>query len=413
MHRNVMSKKLGKVRYFLRFLLLIVLAYHFFWESSPALSVENENLYQLLDMQRQVDRYGNLSDNNLQGTHNSYNSDVYHTLFRYHDRQQHLSIYEQLEYGARFIELDIHWTFSAWEMRQDLLLCHGSDKFNVFPFHWGCSPFDKPLTEALEEVSTWLKDPKNKDELLLFYIEDHSDGRHEYLYNLLAQYEITSSVFASGGCKEIPDTLSKNDLIEKGKQVVFWKDGECSEFSPLASLAFSDLGNLLRHAEDRTTIGTIEKRYVRGINPRIEKQDVITSFKQGANIVNFDNFIVNDERMQAVLWSWDFVDSDINMTQMNNGCVQQKANGRWQIRDCEEPSLKAACFNRELKKWSLTDTSVVWKSANKSCQQQPGFVFSAPTNYLENQTLSALSEHNVWLNIQKYEQSIVVGDKRK
>lgn len=399
-----MSKKIS---YFFRFLLLIILAHHFFWESSPKQQAPNSELYELLALQRQIDRYSPLSNNHLQGTHNSYNSDAYHTLFRYHDRQQHLSLVEQLNYGARFLELDAHWTFSVWSFAEDLLMCHGSSKYTFLPFHWGCSPFDKPLDEGLAEVATWLNNPLNKNEVLIFYIEDHSEQQHEYLYDLLVKHGLAQAMLESDGCNAIPDSLTKQAVLAQGKQLVFWKDEECSSFAPLAKLAFSDLGNLQRHAEDRTVIGTFEKRYVRGLNPRIEKHDVLESFLAGANIINFDNFLINDERLFALLWSWEFEN-------LQNGCAQQKPNGRWKITSCENELLKAACFNREQDSWLLTEP-VTWQNALSACAKNEGFIFSAPTNYLENQALQQLTKNTQaysWLNIQKFEQTIIVGDKR-
>lgn len=404
-----------KINYFFRFLILIILGHHFFWESTPIQAVPNEKLYELLALQRQLDIYSPLSENNLQGTHNSYNTDVYHTLFRYHDRQQRLSIGDQLKYGSRFLELDAHWTFSFWAMREDLLLCHGSSKYTFFPFHWGCSPFDKPLDEGLAEVSAWLEEPSNKNEVLIFYIEDHTEQHHVYLYDLLVKHGIAQAMIESDGCKKIPDTLTKAQILAQGKQLVFWKDEECSTFAPLAKLAFSDLGNLQRHAEDRTLIGTIDKRYVRGLNPRIEAHDVIESFKAGSNIINLDNFSINDERLYALLWSWDLLESDVDTIKMHNGCAQQKENARWQIAACEGKPLKAACFNREQNRWLLSEIEF-WQNASSACLKNEGFVFSAPTNYLENQILNQLVKKNneaVWLNIQKQDQTIVVGDTRQ
>lgn len=407
---------LTKPSYYFRLLLLLFLAYHFFLESNPKQAAPNLKLYELLSLQRQIDTYTPLSQNNLQGTHNSFNSDVYHTLFRYHDRQQHLSLEDQLNYGARFLELDVHWTFSIFTMKQDLLLCHGSDRFNFFPFHWGCSPFDKPLDEGLAEVSGWLKNPLNKNEVLIFYIEDHSDEHYEYLYNLLEKYGIAQAMFESGGCKAIPDTLTKDEIISQGKQIIFWKDGECANFAPLANLAFSDLGNLQRFAEDRTLLGTFEKRYVRGVNPHIERPDIINSFQRGDNIVNLDNFSINDERLSAVLWSWELFDSDIELHQVTDGCAQQQENSFWKIEVCDSELLQAACFNIVQQKWLLTETDVNWQEAENACQKQQGFVFSAPTNYQENQALNSLkknSSKNIWLNIKKHKEIIIVGDKRQ
>ena len=183
----------------------------------------------------------------MQGTHNSYNSDAYHHLFRYHDRQQRLTIFDQLQSGARFIELDAHWTFSVKGFRQDLLLCHGSSKFNWLPFHWGCSPFDLPLEEALFEVSKWLKEhPKA---LIILYIEDHSEGQHQYLYELLEKTGLLEKIYASDGCRDIPDELSKHDVMAVGKQIVFWKDElragsekiRCAKHQGIVNLAFDSI----------------------------------------------------------------------------------------------------------------------------------------------------------------------------
>jgi hypothetical protein len=404
------------IHYSFRFLLLIFLGHHFFLEATPIREQPNKHLYLLLSLQRQIDIYTPFSENNLQGTHNSYNTDPYHTLFRYHDRQQHLTIAEQLQHGARFIELDAHWTFSVWSMKQDLLLCHGSSKFNFFPFHWGCSPFDKPLDESLAEVSVWLSQEENKNEVLIFYIEDHTEGQHEYLYELLVKHKIAETMLESGGCNRIPDNLTKNDLLEKGKKIVFWKDEECSSYPALANLAFSDLGNLDRYAEDRTFIGTIEKQYIRGLNSRIENPDVIESFAKGGNIVNLDQFTINDERLFAVLWSFEYQESDVSQIEIKDGCALQKNNSFWKVEDCETKKRQAACYNQELNQWQLSEQELYWQEADSACRKVAGFVFSAPTNYLENMALKKLhsnDEMSVWLNVQKQKQKIVLGDKRQ
>jgi len=409
-------------------LILVIVVLHFFFEKKYQQPEIDTRLYQLLHLQRQVDLYSPLSESHMQGTHNSYNSDAYHNLFNYHDRQQRLSIADQLKAGARFIELDAHWTlsfnqwpfsFKHWRWEKDLLLCHGSSKFNIFPFHWGCSPFDIPLEQVLAEISEWLQQPEHADEILIFYIEDHTNGQHQYLYDLLMKYGIAQRMITSGGCHKIPDRLSKHEILQQGKQIIFWKDEDCSDFAPLASLAFGDLGNLQRYAEDRTFIGTVSKRLLEGAMPRIEVQDVLGGFLKGANIINFDEFVFNDARLYSFLWSWDLQEAPDSQP----ACVQQQANSRWLSVSCQSDEnimVAAACFNLQEQRWLLTQALNQFSEAEQTCQQFPGFVFSAPTNFIENsnlhalvlETFSAQENKKVWLNVRKEDNKIILGDQR-
>lgn len=405
---------------------LIIAVTHFFFEKQYQRPELDSRLYDFLYLQRQIDLYNPLSESHLQGTHNSYNSDAYHHLFNYHDRQQRLSIADQLAAGARFIELDAHWTISfnqwprSWRWEKDLLLCHGSSKFDFFPFHWGCSPFDIPLERVLVEVSEWIQRPENSGEVLIFYIEDHSDGQHEYLHHLLVKHRLAERMFESDGCHKIPDNLSKHDVLQQGKQIIFWKDKNCSDFAPLANLAFADLGNLQRYAEDRTFIGTYSKRLIEGAYPRIEAQDVHAGFLKGANIINFDEFVFNDERLYQFLWSWDLqVEMD-----PEHKCVQQQANSRWIGAQCQSEGgseVAAACFNLKEKRWLLTQPLEHVSKAQAACKKLGEFVFSAPTNFIENtdlhaQLLEQQSEQEaqkIWLNLHKQGNTIIPGDPRR
>ena len=46
------------------------------------------------------------------------------------------------------------------------------------------------------------------------------------LYSQMNDY-FGSKIYASGGCTNIPDNLTKADVLNAGKQVVLWKDGGC------------------------------------------------------------------------------------------------------------------------------------------------------------------------------------------
>jgi len=67
--------------------------------------------------------------------------------------------------------------------------------------------------------------------------------------------------------------------------------------------------------------------------------------------------------------------------------------------------------------WALTKRLVAWSEAKDSCNQATGFVFSAPTNYMENKELLGIATQNnmadqgVWLNLQKQRQKIIVDDE--
>jgi len=107
---------------------------------------------QALDLQRGLDVNAPMINNNILGTHNSYNSEVYTACnfsvgCRYLDPQQKYSVKDQLRMGARFIELDVHWTAkmeSLFSYPKRLLLCHGV-----------CSLNDKYATEGFSEVRDW------------------------------------------------------------------------------------------------------------------------------------------------------------------------------------------------------------------------------------------------------------------
>ena len=202
-----------------------------------------------LARQRLLDQAAPMIDNNILGSHNSYNAQVYRDLDSYLDPQQKHSIYDQLRLGARFIELDAHWTAHThgwpWEWGDDLLLCHSGIGASMGSWHLGCSLTDRFVKDGLQEVRSWLDRAENRNEVIILYIEDHSDGRHQQLLNILNE-KLGGKIYASGSCRSIPDTLTKAQVLQAGKQVVLWKDGGCSSHAGMAALAFTGLGNINR-----------------------------------------------------------------------------------------------------------------------------------------------------------------------
>ncbi len=227
-------------------------------EADPMADFHNSWAGKALSQQRMLDDDSPLAENNILGTHNSYNSEAYRNATRYLDPQQKVTIEEQLSLGARFIELDVHWTAHThgwpWEWGTDLLLCHSGIGEEWGDLHVGCSLTDRRVSEGLAEVKNWLNN--NPQEVIILYFEDHSDGHHQKLVELLNN-SIGDKIYASGGCKNIPNTLTENQVRQAGKQVVFWKDGGCSDNGAMQQLAFTGLGDIDRAWEDRTGVGAI------------------------------------------------------------------------------------------------------------------------------------------------------------
>lgn len=365
--------------------------------SAAADSIDEFNrswLGQALDFQRSLDNNAPIKDNNIIGTHNTYNSEVYRSCnlsvgCRYLDPQQKYSIKDQLRIGARFIEIDVHWTTkmeSLFSYPNRLLMCHGF-----------CSINDKYATEGFNEVKDWLNDSRNAGEVIILYIEDASENHHSDLYNQMND-RFGNKIYKSEGCKSIPDTLTKADVLAAGKQVILWKDGGCSSNSSMASTAFTGLGKVGRIWEDATTLGTIAEYFDGGIDS-LSASEVREGFATGANIINLDDLVMNDGRLEAAVWTW-----NTNQPDNLNGqdCASQISNGRWDDANCDN-TFAYACENAN-GDWIVPNSiSGNWSDGVSACADLDGeYSFSYPTNSQANQALKLAKEasgyNNVWLN---------------
>lgn len=351
-----------------------------------------------LARQRVLDQSSPLKDNNILGTHNSYNSEAYRDIDSYIDPQQKASIYNQLRMGARFVELDAHWTAHThgwpWEWGTDLLLCHSGIGATMGDLHVGCSLTDRRVSDGVQEVRTWLDE--NRNDVIILYIEDHTDGRQQELLNILND-KLAGKIYASGSCKSVPDTLTKAQVLQAGKQVVLWKDGGCSSNAGMAALAYTGLGNIQRIWEDRTSIGTISGFFSGSVN-HIDAADVALAFKTGGNIVNLDNMVTTDGRLQAGVWSWDT--NEPNNHNGNQDCAVQWGNGRWDDTECGN-SFPYACHIPGTNTWAVTQQSGAWNGGAAACAALGnGYVFDVPTNSYDNEQLKAAKPGvtHVWLN---------------
>ncbi|MGI9280682.1 MAG: ricin-type beta-trefoil lectin domain protein [Endozoicomonas sp.] len=353
---------------------------------------------QALAMQRQLDNHSPIINNNILGTHNTYNSEVYRNALRYHDPQQKFSIYDQLRMGARFIELDAHWTAhthgAPWKWGTDLLLCHSGIGKELGDLDIGCSLKDRRLTDGLQEVRQWLD--SNPNEVIILYIEDHTNGKHSVLRQQL-NGKLGGKIFHSGGCKAIGDTLTKSQVLEAGKQVILWKDKGCANDGELANMAFNSLGKVSRIWEDGTTIAKIVDLFTSGGGvDRIEAHEVAESFAKGVNIVNLDD-MTPGSRVDAAVWSW--ARNEPNNHNGSQHCAVSTLSGRWDDQSCSA-NYYFACQSNDTGEWALSFRTGAWNQGSQSCAELGNYRFSVPTNSQENEKLKAVkgSMFNVWLN---------------
>ena len=323
------------------------------------------------------------------GTHNSYNSSAYQNGYpRYIDPQQIHTINEQLNMGARFIELDIHWKINMSNYRNDYLLCHGGF----------CSGSDRYLTEGLSDVNNWLN--SNPDEVVILYIEDHSGGASTKLYDRFASAGIAGKIYQSGGCKPIPSDLTNADVLGAGKQVILWKDGRdgspaCYEGtdSRFSNLSHTGLGGLSRVWEDATIIGALFDNAGDG---RIDATDVSSYVSSGKNIINLDDMSATDGRNERVLWSWS--NGEPSNTNNEDCAMQIGSTGRWNDVSCSTLAVHA-CQNIDTNEWQVGSQASSWENGAAVCAALGNdYRFAVPVNPATNAALKeAAGGNNVWI----------------
>src|SRR4051794_24805127 len=162
------------------------------------------------------------------GTHNSFNSiaEMGNTLSDT-DANQQLSLLDQLAIDVRSLELDVH-TFAG---RQVVCHARGADQG-----HAGCS-IEKDFATVLGELGGWLR--AHRDQVLLLYLEDHLDGAAEHDAAAAAlRAQLGGAVYAPSGpsCTKLPLSLSRNDVLRAGAQVIIVSD--CGEGAGWPAQAF-------------------------------------------------------------------------------------------------------------------------------------------------------------------------------
>lgn len=367
--------------------------------------------FKALGYQRLLDLGEPLGRTSFQYTHNSYNSKAYANLGSYFDPNHTLSLVDQLDSGIRAIELDVHYTYGT--SGKDLLLCHGTND------HIGCSIFDRRFEDGIKEVATWVRQSVNRQEVLLIYIEEHTDAQYDRLVDVLDAH-MGDLIYKPGTCRTLPMSASRADILNAGKQVIIM-GGNCGNgrwaatafnyefptgndtFEPYPacrtqnqSQAFMQ-SNLVRLYEDTTSLSATFGTPPQAITPALMAQ----AMQCNLGIVGLDKLVPFDARLEQAVWSW-------NAGEPNNyngaeHCAEQWSNGRFNDNACGQ-ARPFACQNASTREWRITPIAADWTQGAVQCAQAfgSGFRFAVPKNGFDNQQLKnakdALSIASVWMN---------------
>ena len=345
--------------------------------------------------QRAADMDTPLSEINMIGTHNSFNSEAYQTSgIRYLDPQQKYNITDQLRMGARFIELDVHWYTKMegiFSYNKRLLLCHGSSS------HAGCSMNDMYFREGLNDIRDFLRSSEGEDQVIILYIEGHMDGRQHKAADDLEEH--LGEYLYPATCTDIPSDLTKRDILNAGAQVIVWdnQDRDCDGGS-YDSIAFTGLGDISRVWEDATVLGSIANFFEGDGDNSISASEVRSLFEAGKNIVNFDNMKTSDGRIEAGVWS--FRDNEPNNHSGEQHCGRMRnQDSDWDDIQCDRDYYFACKDNNGT--WMMSNYSGQWSEGETACADLGGsFSFAVPVSAPDNQALySAVAGTSVFLNI--------------
>src|SRR4051795_3964139 len=159
------------------------------------------------------------------GTHNSFNSIAQQgPALSTTDANQQLKLTDQLRLDMRSLEIDVHWFPSARANGQNApVVCHAG----AVSDHDVCST-EPLLGPVLDQVATWLHG--HRGQVLLLYVEDHLSGGYPTATAAIKQ-SLGSLVYSTGSkdgsCVELPGTLTRDDVLRAGAQVVIVANSGC------------------------------------------------------------------------------------------------------------------------------------------------------------------------------------------
>jgi Beta/Gamma crystallin/Phosphatidylinositol-specific phospholipase C, X domain len=352
------------------------------------------------------------------GTHNSYNSWDYRNSTSIVGPNHYITLYEQLQMGARMVELDLH------NKGDELVACHAVD----CDLSW--TRVDIP--KLISEIHNYLKG-NTDDDFIFLYIENKLENleNYHYLTNLIAEglgdYVYRPESASSTSCQNVPYDKTYNEMQAGGKRVLIMGAG-CNSDSKASGLnlwAFANVHNSkgISNNLDFNTIlqDTFKRIYECGhptcpVDPdlilddrdsivRTAKGDEIPQIMQaGANVLGMDDIdwidIESGGRFESQIWSWragEFSKSDwdYNVATMSRNTPPLEAQF---IAGSSRSTLAFACLMPS-GFWQVTEALGTFSEGTAMCTDIGG-TFDVPLTPRETRLLrNVLPEtSNVFLN---------------
>lgn len=165
-------------------------------------------LIRALELQEDLDREAPMSQSMWIGTHNSFNSSRHGDA--YIDPNQLLTVYDQMEHGAREIVFDVHAFIRNF--RPVLLLCHSSQQ------SLGCSGKETRLRQGLRDIRNFVQN--HPDDVIILKFELFLNGHFSKFANQLEEilgpylYKPVQKPSGQGRCQFFDQNhLSKADIL--------------------------------------------------------------------------------------------------------------------------------------------------------------------------------------------------------
>lgn len=374
--------------------------------SSSALSSWSQDA---LNRQYALQKHTPLAQGNVIGTHNSYSSNAYNMKLY---ENQNISITEQLNEGARFLELDL-WRTTSLEY-VSTILCHNGGRCGM------SLTTDYMYTDtALREIADWAKN--NRDQVVIIKLEDQMDDDSYHYFAEAIQRTIGDIVYRperasdSEGRISFPPDLSAADMLAKGKQIIFqgysgasgnaigrgWVFGTANPEKDGGDTADNrtSLLNCSDHAESRYALFYDSAAEGDFTSDKYVPTDMIKPLMVcGGTVFGFDWLKNNDPRTAEAVWSW-AVNEPNNSG--NEDCALS-TYGRFNDAQCNTV-LPFACSDAA-GSWKITQSSGTWSVGEATCQTEFGsaFHFDVPRTAKQNKVAEvakvAANKSSYWLN---------------
>lgn len=392
-------------------------------------------LTRALELQHRLGDALPLRDAMWVGTHNSFNtiSNRPPSLSNT-DSNQHVSLVDQLRLGVRGIEIDIHWMPSVWAGGANaVVVCHGRPESEL---NAGCTD-ERLLFDELAPIGAWLRQPENRSDVILVYIEDDLDSAAGYAAAASAINETIGDLVykppTSESCPLLPLALRRADVLAAGKQVVVMSGCGTGDTGAWGSTVFNDSvrseeGNpefagypactspsvvigdygtkLVRFYEDSTFVTTAHDGHG-DPGHRLTVDGIRDMVRCGVNLFGLDQVDPSDPRLEAMVWSWA---ANEPVTSAAGMCAVDGSDGRFHAGPCGGAQLRFACVDSSTGAWFVSEGSGTGLDGSTTCElERPRSVFAVPGNGNHAQLLidakTAAGVSHVWVAY-----SVVDGD---